>query len=83
MTGKLGAPLRDEIVDRRKEKCIEPSVFAPSWGCRAKITALGTYVPPQVLTNKGPGKDGRYKTTSGFWSGPGFASGMCWPRGWA
>ena len=24
----------------------------PVVGCRAKITALGTYVPPQVLTNK-------------------------------
>ena len=24
----------------------------PIVGCRAKITALGTYVPPQVLTNK-------------------------------
>ena len=24
----------------------------PVVGCRAKITALGTYVPPQVLTNQ-------------------------------
>ena len=24
----------------------------PGVGCRAKITALGTYVPPQILTNK-------------------------------
>ncbi len=26
--------------------------FAPSWAARAKITALGTYVPPDVITNK-------------------------------
>jgi 3-oxoacyl-[acyl-carrier-protein] synthase-3 len=27
-------------------------IVRPVVGCRAKITALGTYVPPQVLTNK-------------------------------
>ncbi len=27
-------------------------IVRPIVGCRAKITALGTYVPPQILTNK-------------------------------
>jgi len=39
------------IVDSCKEKYIDLSV-RPIVGCRAKITAFGAYVPPQVLTNK-------------------------------
>jgi hypothetical protein len=54
----------------------------PVVGRRAKISALGTYVPPDVMTNKDLEKWWT-PTTSGSWIGLAFASGTCWPRGWA
>ena len=54
----------------------------PVVGRRAKITALGTYVPPEVLTNQDLEK---MVDTNDQWimERTGIRSGTCWPRGWA
>jgi 3-oxoacyl-[acyl-carrier-protein] synthase-3 len=54
----------------------------PIVGTRAKITALGTYVPPQILTNQDLEK---MVDTNDQWimERTGIESGTCWPRGWA
>jgi 3-oxoacyl-[acyl-carrier-protein] synthase-3 len=46
---RVGHPGSEDYAARRNALTLQ---VRPIVGCRAKITALGTYVPPQVLTNK-------------------------------